>query len=57
MDESELMFEIGDIVNFKGSNRYALVISVDRKDFITILWFHNGKTTPFYILDSLIKVN
>lgn len=51
------MFKVGDIVNYKGSNRYALVLSADREDAITILWFHNGKTTTFYILDSLIKVN
>jgi hypothetical protein len=51
------MFEVGDIVNYKGSNRYALVVSIDKEDTITILWFHNGKTVPFYILDSLIKVN
>ena len=52
----EQTFKIGDIVRYKDSSNYhALVLSIE-ESHITIYWFHNGKETPFYILDALEKV-
>jgi signal peptidase I len=52
----EQTIKIGDIVRYKDSSNYhALVLSIE-ESHITIYWFHNGKETPFYILDALEKV-
>jgi hypothetical protein len=46
-------FNVGDIVRYKDNHVYhALVISVDKKQ-ITIHWFHQNITTPYYMFDTL----
>ena len=57
---ARIMFKVGDMVQYKSSSNiyYAIVLSIDsiNYDTVSILWLHNGKETPFYMIDVLKKV-